>query len=256
MTDEAGPPLAAKLTTAAAPSETPAAATAPLRGRAREARDNDRILLQAAREVFAQRGWQAPMSAVAEHAGIGIASIYRRFPSKDDLVLRLRSLALCEVTEVARASLTGEVAAEPLTPGLTEAIHNHRDSSTVARFLRLHITMATGPLTVGSWRQALTSPEIEQNTVELRSALDVLIAHDTEAGYVPHDFTAADLMLAVVHLRPNLPTSNERATEIHIRHLELYLLGLAAAAETPSLVSGFGATWEEWLAFHTVEDPA
>ncbi|MBC9943716.1 helix-turn-helix transcriptional regulator [Leucobacter sp. cx-328] len=256
MTDDAGTPLAAKPTAASAPSETPAAATAPLRGRAREARDNDRILLQAAREVFAQRGWQAPMSAVAEHAGIGIASIYRRFPSKDDLVLRLRSLALCEVIEVARASLTGVVATEPLTPGLAKAVEAHQGVSAVARFLRLHITMATGPLTVGSWRQALTSPEIEQNTGELRSALDALIAHDAEAGYVPQNFTAADLMLGVVHLRPNLPTSIERATEIHTRHLELYLLGLAATAATPSLVSGFGATWNEWLSFHTVEDSA
>lgn len=210
---------------------------APLRGRAREARDNDRILMQAAREVFSRRGWQAPMSAVAEHAGIGIASIYRRFPSKDDLVLHLRTLAISDITDVARASLAGE-------------------GSAVARFLRRHISEAASPLMVGSWRQAVSSPEIDRLADELHAGLDALVAQDAAAGLIPNAYTAADLMLAVAHLRPNLPAARERTTEIHLRHVDLYLLGLTASVTHPELVSGTGSTWDEWLSFNVAEADA
>lgn len=206
-----------------------------LRGREREARDNDRILLQAAREVFVRRGWQAPMSAVAEHAGIGIASIYRRYPSKDELVLQLRIMALGDVTRIATESLAG-------------------DGSSVARFLRRHIREAATPLMITFGRHVRTSPEIDELAEELRTALDALIAHDLAAGAIPADYTAADLMLAVTHLRPNLPATRERSIEIHLRHVDTYLLGLAAAIDRPELVSGTGATWEEWLAFNAVAD--
>ncbi|WP_419998056.1 TetR/AcrR family transcriptional regulator [Streptomyces boninensis] len=48
-------------------------------------RNRDRILA-AAREVFAERGIDAPMSAVARRAGVGVATLYRRFPTRADLV--------------------------------------------------------------------------------------------------------------------------------------------------------------------------
>ncbi len=208
-----------------------------LRGREREARDNDRILLQAAREVFVQRGWQAPMSAIAEHAGIGIASIYRRYPSKEELVLQLRIMALGDVIRIASESLEGS-------------------GSSVARFLRRHIREAATPLMITFGRHVRTSHEIDELAEELHAALDALIAQDLSAGLVPRGYTAADLMLGVTHLRPNLPTSRERTTEIHLRHLDYYLLGLAAAIEHPERVSGTGATWEEWLAFNAVDEDA
>lgn len=46
-------------------------------------------LLTVATEVFAQRGLDAPMSEVAEAAGAGVASIYRAFPSKRDLLVAI-----------------------------------------------------------------------------------------------------------------------------------------------------------------------
>lgn len=46
-------------------------------------------LLTAATEVFARRGLDAPMSEVAEAAGAGVASIYRAFPSKHELLVAL-----------------------------------------------------------------------------------------------------------------------------------------------------------------------
>ncbi|HET8978553.1 MAG TPA: TetR family transcriptional regulator [Solirubrobacteraceae bacterium] len=46
-------------------------------------------LLAAATEVFSRRGLDAPMSEVAEAAGAGVASVYRAFPSKHELLAAL-----------------------------------------------------------------------------------------------------------------------------------------------------------------------
>lgn len=49
------------------------------------ARNRSRILA-AAHEVFAEQGLEAPMAEVARRAGVGIATVFRRFPAKDDLI--------------------------------------------------------------------------------------------------------------------------------------------------------------------------
>jgi AcrR family transcriptional regulator len=43
-------------------------------------------ILSAARTVFAEHGIDAPMATVARRAGVGVATLYRRFPTRDDLV--------------------------------------------------------------------------------------------------------------------------------------------------------------------------
>ncbi|MEU3986546.1 helix-turn-helix domain-containing protein [Streptomyces sp. NPDC026672] len=53
--------------------------------RADAARNRERIL-DAARELFEQRGLDAPLDEVATRAGVGAATLYRRFPSRESLV--------------------------------------------------------------------------------------------------------------------------------------------------------------------------
>ena len=53
-------------------------------------------LLQAAGEVFARDGLDAPIPAVAAAAGAGIGSVYRQFPSKRDLLAALVSERLSD----------------------------------------------------------------------------------------------------------------------------------------------------------------
>uniref|UniRef100_UPI0012925D24 TetR/AcrR family transcriptional regulator n=1 Tax=Streptomyces sp. E5N91 TaxID=1851996 RepID=UPI0012925D24 len=62
-----------------------AAAPAPDALRADARRNRERVL-EAAREVFSARGVDAPMSAVARRAGVGVATLYRRFPTRSSLV--------------------------------------------------------------------------------------------------------------------------------------------------------------------------
>ena len=61
---------------------------ASLPGRQGQARRNDALILEAAREVFLSDP-KAPVAAVAERAGVGISALYRRYPSKEDLLRRL-----------------------------------------------------------------------------------------------------------------------------------------------------------------------
>ncbi|MFE9696699.1 TetR/AcrR family transcriptional regulator [Streptomyces sp. NPDC006270] len=51
-----------------------------------DARRNRRRILAAARLVFAEHGIDAPMATVARRAGVGVATLYRRFPTRDALV--------------------------------------------------------------------------------------------------------------------------------------------------------------------------
>ena len=60
-----------------------------LSGRRAQAATNDGVILEAARAVFTADP-SAPISAVAQHAGVGISALYRRYPGKEDL---LRTLA-------------------------------------------------------------------------------------------------------------------------------------------------------------------
>ena len=55
-------------------------------------------LLTAAAEVFARQGLDAPMSEVAEAAGSGVASIYRRFASKHELLAALVVQRMDQIT--------------------------------------------------------------------------------------------------------------------------------------------------------------
>ncbi|MEU3230561.1 TetR/AcrR family transcriptional regulator [Nocardiopsis alba] len=61
--------------------------------RREEVARNDRALLQAARRVFSRDGAHASVSSIAEAAGVGVGTLYRRYESKTALFERLLVLA-------------------------------------------------------------------------------------------------------------------------------------------------------------------
>lgn len=75
------------------------------RGRHAEAARNDERVLAAAREVIAVQGADAPVAAIAERAGVGIGSLYRRYGSKVELLQRLCLLAMEQNIAAAKAGL-------------------------------------------------------------------------------------------------------------------------------------------------------
>ena len=73
-----------------------------------DARRNLESVLRAAREVFGELGYGAPMEEVARRAGVGVGTVYRRFPSKEVLVHRIASEEVQWLTAQAREALTGD----------------------------------------------------------------------------------------------------------------------------------------------------
>ena len=77
-------------------------------GRQTEARRNDRAVLDAARDVFSAQGADAPISAVAERAGVGVGTLYRRYGSKTELLQRMCVLAMEQGIEAAGEALEAD----------------------------------------------------------------------------------------------------------------------------------------------------
>jgi AcrR family transcriptional regulator len=77
-------------------------------GRQAEARRNDLAVLEAARDVFGTRGADAPISAVADRAGVGMGTLYRRYGSKTELLQHLCVLAMEQTLEAADEALRAD----------------------------------------------------------------------------------------------------------------------------------------------------
>ncbi|MGW7521573.1 TetR/AcrR family transcriptional regulator [Streptomyces sp. NPDC054796] len=73
-----------------------------------DAQRNLEHVLRAAREVFGELGYGAPMEDVARRARVGVGTVYRRFPSKDVLVRRIAEEETARLTEQARSALGQE----------------------------------------------------------------------------------------------------------------------------------------------------
>ncbi len=84
-------------------------------GRQAEARRNDLMVLEAARDVFTAQGADAPVSAVAERAGVGMGTLYRRYGSKTELLQRLCVLAMDQALAAAGEALGASDPWEGLT---------------------------------------------------------------------------------------------------------------------------------------------
>jgi AcrR family transcriptional regulator len=95
-----------------------------------DAQRNLEHVLRAAREVFGELGYGAPMEDVARRARVGVGTVYRRFPSKDVLVRRIAEEETARLTEQARTALGQEDEAW----------------SALARFLRTSASSGAGRL--------------------------------------------------------------------------------------------------------------
>jgi len=71
----------------------------------RDAERNRRRILEAATEVFAARGVGVTMDEIAEHAGVGVGTVYRRFPQKELLIEALFEDRIEELVTLAHEAL-------------------------------------------------------------------------------------------------------------------------------------------------------
>lgn len=180
-----------------------------------DARRNRERILVAAKKVFAEIGSEAHMDVVARRAGVGVGTLYRHFPTKEDLLGELVAEQFAAFTEQARASL--ETVDDPW-----EAL---------AGTLRANAQMASENVAV---QHAITGSEVNWERVEAirEELLEVtaqLIANGHEAGVVRDDLEVSDIptVMCGVCSTMNMPRPDGTAPDWR-RHLEILLDGLRA----------------------------
>ncbi|RQW97088.1 TetR/AcrR family transcriptional regulator [Micromonospora inaquosa] len=72
-----------------------------------DARRNHERVIAAARELFTEQGLQVTVPQVAERAGVGRATVYRSYPSKEDLIVAVVQRQFEELEQRVRAALDG-----------------------------------------------------------------------------------------------------------------------------------------------------
>ncbi|MFJ2746325.1 TetR/AcrR family transcriptional regulator [Streptomyces sp. NPDC087440] len=225
--------------------------SAPLRV---DAQRNLEHVLRAAREVFGELGYGAPMEDVARRARVGVGTVYRRFPSKDVLVRRIAEEETSRLTEQARTALGQED--EPW--------------SALSRFLRTSVASGAGRLLppqvlrvgvhdaepdasvrdavrdtarVPQQRQAGDAPDlrlVEQDgsvggpaqgdlddagAATLLEVVGQLVDRARAAGELRVDVTVADVLLVIATAAPSLPDAAQQQAASS-RLLDILLEGL------------------------------
>jgi AcrR family transcriptional regulator len=205
--------------------------TGPLSGRRAQAARNDERILDAAREVFLADP-QAPVSAVAAAANVGISALYRRYPSKQELLRALAADGLTRYITDLRAALSSD--AEPWA-AYTECLHRVVEGQSQALAQRLAGTFAPTP--------QLTA--LAQRAARLA---DQLFRRVRRSGDLREDVSAADIVLLLEAVTlVDLPGPGRGAALRH-RHLALLLQALhnpveAALPGSPARQADLTARW-------------
>ena len=174
--------------------------------------ENRAALLAAARDLFAGRGLEVPLSSVARRAGVGQGSLYRHFPTRAALVAAVFDENLDEL-----AALT----APP--------------DRTIDDLLDVVVAQAvgSGPL-VRFLVAARHDPAVERLAERFRALVERLLARDQEAGRVAARLDTFDVLLAIEMLATALAHSDpsDRA-EVAARVRALLRPGFAPPAPRP-----------------------
>lgn len=204
----------------------------PLRGRQAQAAQNDELILQAAREVFLADP-TAPISAVAERAGVGIGALYHRYAGKEDLLRTLcRNGQEIYLTEIKRALASDDEPWEAFTG-----------------FLRRIVAANTHGLTVRLAGTFVPTAEQLALAEEMQALAIELFERVRATGVLRDDVTYLDVEFLLEFLASVKLGNASRTAELRQRHLAVVIDGLRAGGRTP--LPGQPPTWEEqtqrWL---------
>ncbi|HEX4427723.1 MAG TPA: helix-turn-helix domain-containing protein [Frankiaceae bacterium] len=173
---------------------------------------NRRHLVAAARKVFGRDGLDSGVEAVAKQAGVGTGTLYRHFPSKDDLIAALLEDLSDEVLASAHAAL------------------EHRDGTGIWEFMQ-----ATGAIQAESqgllgllWREG-RRPE---RVAAIREVIAELVKDGHRHHTLARDVGQPDILLILHGLRGVIESAQDH-TDAHAwkRYLELATQSLRPPAE-------------------------
>jgi AcrR family transcriptional regulator len=172
-----------------------------------DARRNRERILESARIVFAQAGPDAQIDDVARHAGVGVGTVYRHFPTKEALLAELIRQKFRLFADRARDAL--EEDGEPFA--LIEALMR-RNAATAASDAGIQYALAS------AGEQAWTQAQVEQD--ELLALTAELIERARRAGTIRPDVEATDIGMLMCGL---CSTMGARPDFDWRRHLDLVI---------------------------------
>ena len=182
-----------------------------------DAARNSAKILHAAREVYAISGPDAQLEEIAKHAGVGIATLYRRFPNKEELVRAAFEQSVAELITPAIERALAE--ADPLR-GLTALLE-----ATMEHWSREYPTMAAAR------KAGVLGVEM---SVHYFNALTELMVRGQRAGCVRADLEPDDIKRIVVMLLGVLPTLRP-GDEGWRRYVALAVDGISTIEPKPPL---------------------
>ncbi|MGZ4599897.1 TetR/AcrR family transcriptional regulator [Oryzihumus sp.] len=151
--------------------------------RADAARNRAR-LLDAATRQFAERGVETSLDDVAKAAGVGIGTLYRHFPTREDLVLAVYGAQIDALDERSRELATREDPGEALREWMRGFVDFYAVKQGMVTLLR---TMMDGG----------RSEHFAQTRETLRLAAERMLAPAIKAGVVRQDVAAPELIRAL-----------------------------------------------------------
>jgi AcrR family transcriptional regulator len=198
----------------------------PLSGRRAQAARNDERILQAAREVFVANP-EAPIADVAKRAGVGISALYRRYPSKEDLLRRLCADGLQRYIDAVQAAVDDEGDAWEAFAG----------------FMRRAVDADSNSLTLRLAGTFTPTPELYEMADHAQRLNRRLFARTKEAGAIRADADVNDVGSILEQIAALRLGDADRTRAIRRRYLTIVLDGLRTPE--PSTLPAPPPTWDE-----------
>ena len=199
----------------------------------RDAEQNRRRIIRAAQEIFAANGLGAGLNDIAHHAGVGVGTVYRRFPDKAALIREALQNDVELLLEVADEAL----ATEPAWDGLMLLIKHVADLLVANLGLR---DVALGP--------GQLSSEFDEIADQVRHYVEELLQRAQVEGSVRHGVTPQDFTMLYFMITELAMHATETHTAAYRRYLAIFTDGLRA--------SRFDAPLPEPLSLADAEDVA
>jgi AcrR family transcriptional regulator len=179
--------------------------------RADAARNRERIVA-AAMEVFAERGLEASTAEIAARAGVGEATLFRRFPTKDDLVTAIIGGQFEDAARLAESCLEEE----DTWRGLERFLYGMAERASVDH-----------GVSDAAKERCMASPALAAERHLVLDLTSQLVRRAQKAGVVRADIAGQDLMflMAAIASLGELPFPGLRA-DLWKRYLGIVLDGL------------------------------
>ena len=195
---------------------TTAANPRPLR---RDAVRNRERLLAAARQLFAEQGFEVTLDDVARHAGVGVGTAYRRFANKGEL---LNAIFAEQTVELAAAADAAHADPDPW----------HALVSYLERSLALQLRDRALAQIVSGDRLSVEQHDWNRDVMAPKNR--AIVARARDAGVLRDDVEGTDLTFIQVGLNAIMGRSRDTHPDLYRRYLHLLLDGLRAEPGNPT----------------------